>query len=194
MSNPDAEIVGRCLSGDEEAYRILVQRYERPIYSLIHRLVPSSEDVRDLTQETFVKIFRSLDQFDMSRSFSSWVFKIASNQTIDFLRRRRLKTVSMEPNEQTERRPLQIEDDRPRPDENLATTSRREHLESLMRQLAPHYRLVVELRYGQERSYDEIAEILDLPLGTVKARLHRAHHQLRAWLDGAELPDEEALR
>lgn len=191
MTQSDGEIVRRCLAGEEEAFRILIQRHERAVYYLIWRMVRSDEDAKDLTQEVFLKVFRVLEQFDQERNFSSWLFKIASNQTIDFLRRRRLKTVSLghDP-EDEDRPPLDVADVRPRPDEDLAESKRRERLAALIDRLAPHYRIVIELRYEQQLSYDEIRDILGLPLGTVKARLHRAHQQLKAWLTGAEVPRE----
>jgi RNA polymerase sigma-70 factor, ECF subfamily len=188
MTASDAEIVQRCLSGEEEAFRILVQRYERPVYSLIHRMVASDDDARDLTQESFVKVFRSLEQFDPARNFSSWIFKIASNQTIDFLRKRRVQTISIHADPEKDDRPeMQLLDPGMTPSGDYVETRRRERLAELMQKLPPHYRVAIELRYVQERSYDEIAETLDLPLGTVKARLHRAHHQLRSWLEGTDL-------
>ena len=188
MTASDAEIVQRCLSGEEEAFRILVQRYERPVYGLIHRMVASDDDAHDLTQESFVKVFRSLEQFDSARNFSSWIFKIASNQTIDFLRKRRFHTVSIHADpEKEDRREVQLEDPGTGPSGEYAEARRRERISELVQKLPPHYRVAIELRYMQERSYDEIAETLDLPLGTVKARLHRAHHQLRAWLEGTDL-------
>lgn len=187
MSLSDTEVVRRCLAGEEEAFHVLVQKYERPVYYLIHRMVASDEDTVDLTQETFIKVFRALEQFDPDRSFSSWLYKIASNQTIDFLRKRRLRTISIDGDPEVDDRPaLDLVDAGPRPDALLDAGRRREHLAQLVGRLAPHYRIVVELRYQQQRSYEEITEILDLPLGTVKARLHRAHHQLREWMTGPD--------
>lgn len=182
---PDGDLVRRCLDGEEEAYRLLVQRYQRPIYSLVHRMVSSPDDATDLTQETFVKVFRALDQFDPARNFSSWIYKIASNQAIDYLRKRKLRTISIHADPEDNDRPaLDLEDPGPPPDSRLDASLRREHLAGFVERLAPHYKVVVELRYQQQRSYEEITEILELPLGTVKARLHRAHNQLKAWMTG----------
>jgi RNA polymerase sigma-70 factor, ECF subfamily len=185
MTMTDSELVRRCLGGEDEAFRLLVQRYERPVYSLIWRMVANGDDARDLTQETFIKVFRALDQFDLSRNFSFWINKIASNVTIDFLRKRRLRTISIHPDpEDEDRRPIDLVDDRPPPDRLYDAERTRENLDRLVNRLAPHYRLVVQLRHIQQRSYEEISEMLDLPLGTVKARLHRAHNQLRVWMQG----------
>lgn len=179
------------MRGDEEACRLLVQRHERPVYHIIWRMVMNSEDARDLTQETFVKVFRALDQFDQSRTFSYWINKIAANQAIDFLRKRRLRTVSIDVDpELDDRRPPVLRDAAPLPDRQLEHRKMSEYLSHLITRLAPHYRVVVHLRHIQQRSYEEIAEMLDLPLGTVKARLHRAHNQLRAWMRGGDVPEE----
>ena len=187
----DSELVRRCMRGDDDAYRLLVQRHERPVYHIIWRMVANTEDARDLTQETFVKVFRALDQFDQNRTFSYWINKIAANQAIDFLRKRRLRTVSIDVDpDDDERRPPILRDGAPLPDRLLEQHKTREYLGRLVERLAPHYRVVVHLRHHQQRSYEEIAEMLDLPLGTVKARLHRAHHQLRTWMRGENLPEE----
>ena len=192
MSDPsDSDLVRRCLRGDEEAYRLLVQRHERPVYHIIWRMVANSEDARDLTQETFVKAFRALDQFDQNRTFSYWINKIATNLSIDFLRKRRLRTVSIDADpEDDDRRPPTLRDGAPLPDRQLEQRQTGEMLGRLVERLAPHYRVVVHLRHTQQRSYEEIAEMLNLPLGTVKARLHRAHNQLRAWIRGEGVLDE----
>ncbi len=186
----DSELVRRCMAGDEDAFRILVQRHERPVYHIVWRMVSNTEDARDLVQETFVKAFRALDQFDQSRTFSFWINRIATNLAIDFLRKRRLRTVSIEPDPQDEDRlPPILRDGNPLPDRVLEVRRMGETLGRLVDRLAPHYRVVVHLRHAQQRSYEEIAEMLDLPLGTVKARLHRAHNQMRAWMRGEDSDD-----
>jgi RNA polymerase sigma-70 factor (ECF subfamily) len=154
-------------------------------------MVTNTEDARDLVQETFVKAFRALEQFDQARTFSFWINRIATNLSIDFLRKRRLRTVSIDPDPRDEEhRPPVLRDENPLPDRVLEARRIGETLGRLVDRLAPHYRVVVHLRHAQQRSYDEIAELLDLPLGTVKARLHRAHNQMRAWMRGEDGPDE----
>lgn len=192
MSDPsDSDLVRRCLRGDEEGCRLLVRRHERPVYHIVWRMVANTEDARDLTQETFVKAFRALEQFDQSRTFSFWINKIATNLAIDFLRKRRLRTVSIDADpEDDDRRPPVLRDGAPLPDHQMEQKRMGELLGRLVEQLAPHYRIVIHLRHTQQRSYEEIAEMLDLPLGTVKARLHRAHNQLRAWVRGEGVLDE----
>ncbi len=178
-----------CRKGEADAIRQLVEAYERPIYHIIWRSVGNSEDARDLTQETFVRAIRALDQFDPTRPFRNWIFRIASNLAIDHLRRRRIRTVSINVDEDDERgmRAPTLVDPGSRPDEVHEQTWLSEKLAKLVDRLPPEYRMVVHLRHREQLSYEEIAETLDVPLGTVKARLHRAHHRLRAlWI--GEMP------
>ncbi len=147
-------------------------------------MVGNREDARDLAQEVFVRAFRSLHCYDDSRPFSSWIFKITSNLCIDYYRKKRLSTVSIHDTfEDDDRRPrFELVDEQPLPDEAFAGKSRGQHLETLLRSLPTRYRVVVLLRHKADLSYEEIAEELGIPLGTVKARLHRAHRLLRTKL------------
>ena len=181
----DADLVRRCLSGDQRACRDLVRRYERPVYSVLMRVVRRAEDAEDLVQETFVKVFRALDRYDTERPFSAWIFTIASRLAIDHLRRRRVKTVSLEVSEpgSTEERTMDVEDTGLKPDEVTSHAEEEKQAASLIDSLPEHYRIVVLLRHQQDLSYEEIAEALNLPLGTVKARIHRARALLKDRLD-----------
>ena len=187
MALSDEELVGRCLAGEEEAFRMLVERYDRRVYATIHRLVRSEADARDLTQETFLRFFRSLDTFDASRSLSSWLFRIASNQTVDFLRKRRIRTVSIDELGEGEGIPGFLHDEGV--EDAAVREKRRAWLGGLVGRLAPGYQVVLELRHSHGFRTDEIAEVLDVPPATVRSRLHRAHRQLSAWIQGQELPD-----
>lgn len=182
----DAELVRRCLSGEQRACRDLVRRYERPVYSVLMRVVRSAEDAEDLVQETFVRVFRALDRYDPERPFAAWVFTIASRLAIDHLRRRRVKTVSLTVTEpgSTEERELDVEDPGLRPDEVTSHGEEEARAARLIDSLPEHYRIVVLLRHQQDLSYEEIAEALNLPLGTVKARIHRARALLKDRIQG----------
>ncbi|HEY6196577.1 MAG TPA: sigma-70 family RNA polymerase sigma factor [Candidatus Eisenbacteria bacterium] len=182
----DAELVRRCLSGDQRACRDLVRRYERPVYSVLMRVVRSSEDAEDLVQETFVKVFRALDRYDPERPFSAWIFTIASRLAIDHFRRRRVKTVSLNVSEpgSTEERTMDVEDPGLKPDEITSHAEEESATSKLIDGLPEHYRIVVLLRHQQDLSYEEIAEALNLPLGTVKARIHRARALLKDRIQG----------
>jgi RNA polymerase sigma-70 factor (ECF subfamily) len=185
-SGPDGEILRRCLAGDESAYRELVERYQRQVFSLARRMLGNAEDAEDLTQETFVRMFRALDRYDSSRPFPAWLFTIATRLCIDHLRRRRVRPISMVQHDPAadEDYTLEIEDSSLRPDELAAHAEEEDRVRGLIDALPHHYRIVVLLRHQQDLSYEEIAEALHLPLGTVKARIHRARALLKQHLEG----------
>jgi RNA polymerase sigma-70 factor (ECF subfamily) len=186
IENPDAEILRRCLAGDDVAYRQLVERYRRPVYSLAVRMVRQSEDAEDLTQETFIRMFRALDRYDPERPFAAWLFTIASRLCIDHLRRRRIRPISLVQHDPVsdEERTLEIEAGGLGPDEQAVEAEEERRVQELIEGLPPHYRIVVLLRHQQDLSYEEIAQALQLPLGTVKARIHRARALLRHRIEG----------
>ncbi len=181
----DQEVVIKARAGSDAAYRELVRRYERPVFSLIYRMVRNREQAEDLSQETFVKVLNALDSYRPEYKFSSWVFKIANNAAIDYLRRRELDTLSLEgsPHADTpqmvEATALQIGD---RGETALEEVENRElggEIERAIAKLRPEYRTCILLRHVEGRAYEEIAEILNLPLGTVKTYIHRARNELR---------------
>jgi RNA polymerase sigma-70 factor (ECF subfamily) len=182
----DLEAIRRCLAGDENAYRDLIGRYRRQVYSLALRMVRQSEDAEDLTQETFVRMFRALDRYDPTRSFTAWLFTITSRLCIDHLRRRKLAPLPLHHREagSDEEYVIDIEDTEPRPDEVTQRGEEEHRVQRLIDGLPAHYRIVVMLRHQQDLSYDEIAEALGIPLGTVKARIHRARALLAERLKG----------
>ncbi len=186
MDADDQELTRRCLTGDERAYRELVRRYQRQVYSLAMRMVRVREDAEDLTQETFVRMFGALERYDPTRPFTAWLFTIAARLSIDHLRRRRLKTVPLSRREPDgeEERTLEIEDSGPGPEELAERGEEERGAHDLIGSLPEHYRIVVMLRHQQGFSYEEIAEALHLPLGTVKARIHRARALLKERLEG----------
>jgi RNA polymerase sigma-70 factor (ECF subfamily) len=186
VNGDDAETLRRCAEGDERAYREIVERYQRQVYSIALRMVRSAEDAEDLTQEAFVRMFRAIDRYDPTRPFGAWLMTIASRLCIDHLRRRRLKTISIfrqEPGS-TEERQIELEDPGLLPEEVTSHREEEHRAQALIDSLPPHYRIVVMLRHQQDLSYDEIAEALRLPLGTVKARIHRARALLKHRLEG----------
>lgn len=171
----DAQIVRECLEGRQDAYTLLMSRYKRPVFGLIYRTVRQREDAEDLAQETFIKAFRSLPSYDPQYAFSSWLFKIASNLCIDHFRRQRTETVSLD----DEDKPLEIPDGTQNPEEAAVAQSERSVIDAAIGSLPVDYRLVILLRHKEEKSYEEIAQILNLPLGTVKAKVHRARGALK---------------
>lgn len=181
----DQEIVALARAGEEAAYRELIRRYERPLFSLLFRMVRDRELAEDLEQETFVKALNAIESYRPEFKFSSWIFKIANNAAIDHLRRRELDTLSLEGSPQAETpeaieaTALQIGG---RQESPLAEVEARElggQIEAAIAQLRPEYRSCILLRHVEGRAYEEIAEILNLPLGTVKTYIHRARNELR---------------
>jgi RNA polymerase sigma-70 factor (ECF subfamily) len=185
----DQEIVARARTGEEAAYRELVRRYERPVFSLIYRMVRNRELAEDLAQDTFVKVLNALGSYRPEFKFSSWVFKIANNVAIDQLRRRELDTLSLEGSphattpEAIEATTLELGARGESALDEVASRELGSEIERAIARLRPEYRSCILLRHVEDRSYEEIAEILDLPLGTVKTYIHRARHELRAMLE-----------
>lgn len=186
---PDQEIVVHAIRGHEWAYREVVRRYERPVFSLIYRMVRDHELAEDLAQETFVKVFNALASYKPKYKFSSWIFKIANNATIDHLRRKHPDTLSLEgaPHastpEQQEATALQLSSRGESPLDEVEARELGSQIEDAVAQLRPEYRSCILLRHVEDKSYEEIAEILELPLGTVKTYIHRARNELRAILE-----------
>ena len=181
----DQDVVAAARTGDEAAYRELVRRYERPVFSLIYRMVRNRELAEDLSQETFIKVLNALDSYRPEFKFSSWVFKIANNAAIDHLRRRELDTLSLEGSphadtpEKLEATALQIGEKAESALDAVANKELGGEIEQAIAKLRPEYRTCILLRHVEGRAYEEIAEILDLPLGTVKTYIHRARNELR---------------
>lgn len=176
----DAELVAGALRGSQDAYRELVKRFERPVYSLVLRMVQDPAAAEDLAQEVFVKAFRHLDRYDPQWKFSSWLFKIAHNATIDHLRRGMPETVPLEAEEDDKGSLGAILADGASEDP-LAMAERRDLARSLERaisRLRPDYRQAVLMFYAHGASYQDICEVTGLPLGTVKTNLHRARKEL----------------
>jgi RNA polymerase sigma-70 factor (ECF subfamily) len=186
VNTDDTEILKRCLKGDERAYREILDRYRSPIYSLALRMVRQAQDAEDITQETFVRMFRALERYDPTRPFAAWLFTIASRLCIDHLRRRRLKPISLIQRDAStaEEHEIEIEDPGLLPDELAVHSEEETRTRELIDSLPAHYRIVVVLRHQQDLSYEEIAETLHLPLGTVKARIHRARALLKQRIEG----------
>jgi len=183
---PDpTELLRRCLAGDERAYRELIERYQRQVYSLALRMVRQAQDAEDITQETFIRMFRALDRYDPTRPFEAWLFTIASRLSIDHIRRHRVKPISLVRTEpgSDEERVIDPVDPGLGPDVLTSHAEEERRTQELIDSLPPHYRVVVVMRHQQDLSYEEIATALGLPLGTVKARIHRARALLKRQLE-----------
>ena len=181
----DQDVVALARAGSEAGYRELIRRYERPVFSLLYRMVRDRELAEDLAQETFVKALNAIESYRPEFKFSSWIFKIANNAAIDHLRRRELDTLSLEgsPHAETpdavEATALQVGARQESPLDAVEARELGTQIEAAIAQLRPEYRSCILLRHVEGRAYEEIAEILGLPLGTVKTYIHRARNELR---------------
>lgn len=183
---PDEELVAAVLDGDERAFEELVGRYQGRLVNYLYRLVRNLEEAHDLAQEVFLKVYRALDRFDPRYRFSTWLFRVAQNAAIDLLRKRRLKMVSMtlRDDEDGGDRHWEFEGDERTPYQNLRNVERGEAIRRAIDRLPWEYRELIALRHYGELSYDEIAKLKEMPLGTVKNKLFRGRQMLKEKLAG----------
>ena len=176
-------------NGDQKAYAELMSRYKDSIYFMLLKMVNNRDDADDLTIEAFGKAFKNIKQYTPDYAFSTWLFKIATNNCIDFIRKRRKQTFSIDKGIETDdggELNVDIKSSQPDPEENMMKKQKIIMMRDVVERLKPRYRKLVELRYFQERSYEEIAEELNLPLGTVKAQLFRAREFLYQIMKNSE--------
>jgi RNA polymerase sigma-70 factor (ECF subfamily) len=176
----DVELVEQAISGDQKAYAELMERYRDAIYFMLLKMVNNASDAEDLTIEAFGKAFRNIKQYTANFAFSTWLFKIASNNAIDFMRKKKLNNISIDETlRDTDAMPINIRSEQPTPEESLISEQKIVMLRSIVTKLKPRYRKLVELRYFYEYSYEEISDEMGLPIGTVKAQLFRARELLQ---------------
>ncbi|MEQ8329085.1 MAG: sigma-70 family RNA polymerase sigma factor [Longimicrobiales bacterium] len=184
----DRELATLAAKGREPAFRELLSRYERPVFSLIYRMVRDRTLAEDLAQEAFIRAFNAIDSYKTSYKFSNWIFKIANNHTIDHLRKRKLDTVSIDGSphatnaDEVSQTRLVVEAQDETPQQYVENKELGSQIEEAIGELRPEYRTVILLRHVEGYAYDEIADIMDLPLGTVKTYLHRARNELKTSL------------
>jgi RNA polymerase sigma-70 factor, ECF subfamily len=181
----DQEIVALARQGREPAYRELIGRYQRPVFSLIYRLVRDREKSEDLAQETFIKVLNAIDRYDPSYKFSSWIFKIAHNTSLDHLRKKEPQTLSLEGSPHAESAAdqeasvIQALSTEETPEDYAASRELGATLEVAIGKLRPEYRTAIIMCHVEGRPYEEIAETMGVPLGTVKTYIHRARNELK---------------
>ena len=184
----DPEVAQWAQHGHEPAFRELVRRYERPVFSLLYRMVRDRALAEDLAQETFIKVLNGIKSYNPQFKFSSWIFKIANNAAIDHLRKRDLDTLSLDGSphattpEEMSATALQLGDRGESPLQEVEARELGSAIERAIARLRPEYRACILLRHVEGHSYEEIARILELPLGTVKTYIHRARNELRGYL------------
>jgi len=183
----DYELVKAALEGDEKAFARLLNRYKDAIYFMLLKMVNNRSDAEDLTLEAFGKAFKNLHQYSPTYAFSTWLFKIASNNCIDFLRKKKGVNVPIEKDDSENLETVKLKSKELNPEERLIRQQKAILLRNVVRKLKPRYQVLVELRYFREFSYEEIAKELDLPLGTVKAQLFRAREMLFKMIESTEI-------
>jgi RNA polymerase sigma-70 factor (ECF subfamily) len=178
----DVELVKRALDKhDQAAYAELLDRYRESVYFLLMKMVNNKDDAEDLTIEAFGKAFKNIEQYTPNFAFSTWLFRIATNNCIDFIRKKRMVTLSLDrtfTSGDGDEMTMDVRADSADPEESMIRKQKNVLMRSLVEKLKPRYRILIEMRYFQELSYEEIAEKLDLPLGTVKAQLFRSREFL----------------
>ncbi len=189
----DFELVQAALTGDENAFARLLGRYKDAIYFMLLKMVNNKSDAEDLTLEAFGKAFKNLHQYSPNYAFSTWLFKIASNNCIDFLRKRKGVTISIANNNENNDAdsPVKLRSKDPDPEEKLIRKQKAILMRRVVRKLKPRYQTLVEYRYFREMSYEEIASELSLPLGTVKAQLFRAREMLFKLIETTEMGEKD---
>ncbi len=184
----DQDVILYARKGRDSAFRELIRRYERPVFSVIYRMVRNRELAEDLAQETFIKVLNALDRYNPKYKFSSWIFKIAHNATLDHLRKKQPETLSLEGSphaetqDQVDATSFAAVDNAESPEDYTHSKELGSEIEAAIQRLRPEYRAVIVLWHIEGRPYDEIAEIMDLPLGTVKTYIHRGRNELRGML------------
>jgi len=180
----DYNLIEKAIKGDQSSYDRLMKKYYKLVHNLIYRMIYNKEDVEDLTQEAFIKAFNSLEKFDHQFAFSTWLYKIASNNCIDYLRKKKLNTISIDKEFDSEDEDLRFEipDNDYKPDRNILDAERKKILEDAIESLPEKYKTVILLRHQDEMEYEEIAQKLNIPLGTVKAHIFRGRELLNKYL------------
>ena len=175
----DYMLVKKATDGDQKAYAELLARYRDAIYYMLLKMVSNASDAEDLTIEAFGKAFKNLNQYAPNYAFSTWLFKIATNNCIDFIRKKKANHISLDHNDDDhEKATHEVQSSVPDPEEELINQQKVMLMRNVVTKLKPRYRKLIELRYFNELSYEEIADELELPIGTVKAQLFRARELL----------------
>lgn len=181
----DDILIRRAAAKDESAFEQLMLLHRKPVYNICYRMAGNADDALDLSQEVFLKLWRTLEQYQFDAAFSTWLFRLTQNVCIDFLRRKkRQQHVSLTfSNDEDEGKELSVPDPEPLPEERVIFNEKQAAIRAAMNALPVDFREILQLRVVQELPYEQIAQIMDLPVGTVKSRLARARLQLKKRLD-----------
>ncbi len=181
MENKDQPLIESALEGEQAAYRELMNRHKTTIFHIVLKIVRDSEVAADLVQETFMKAFTSLATYRSEYKFSTWLYRIGANCAIDYLRKQRIKTLSLNApaNINEGQAEFDVPDNSHNPEKDLINQQRRYSINEAIDSLPDKYRKVIIYRHKDNKSYEEIAAALDIPIGTVKARIFRARELLK---------------
>jgi len=181
LADDDKILIQNALQGDQSAFRALMERYRLAIFHIVLKIVREKEAANDLVQETFMKAFSSLATYRSEYKFSTWLYRIAANSAIDFLRKQRIKTLSLDssPDGADGTMEIEVPDESYNPERDLEERERRISINEAIDSLPEKYRVVIMYRHKDDKSYEEIAEALSIPIGTVKARIFRARELLK---------------
>ena len=180
----DVKLIKQALKGKQSAYKQLMKKYYGYTKNLVYKMTSNKEDIEDLTQEAFIKAFNSLKNFDSQFAFSTWLYKIATNNCIDYIRKKKLNTYSIDKNIETDDDDYKFEipDSESLPDRNILESERKKVLDDAIEKLPERYKRVIILRHKADLEYEEIAKKLKLPVGTVKAHIFRGRELLNKYL------------
>lgn len=181
MSDTDNILIAGALGGNQDAFKKLMDRHRTAIFHIVLKIVRNREAADDLVQETFMKAFSSLATYRSEYKFSTWIYRIAANASIDYLRKQRIKTLSLDSPPDSIDGPIEIEvaDNSYNPEKDLVEREQRLSINDAIDSLPEKYRVVILYRHKDDKSYEEIAEALSIPIGTVKARIFRARELLK---------------
>lgn len=179
----ESQLIKRARNGDISAFEELIAEYEKKIYNYCFRMTNNREDAEDLAQEVFIKVYRGLKSFKGDSQFSTWIYRIAYNTCVDKFRRKKVRVLSMTPANEEEKE-LDLPDGEPLPEEKVLQAEKKKLIQECIESLKPEYKTVIILRDIQDHTYESIADILGIPLGTVKSHISRARAALREALDG----------
>ncbi len=179
--NIESQLIKRSIDGDMDAFEELVLLYDKQIYNYCFRMTNNAEDAEDLAQEVFIKVYRSLGSFKSESKFSTWIYRIAHNTCIDNHRKKKFRLLSLSPREENDRQ-MKVPDREPLPEDQMVSREKYDLIKECIAELKPDYKSIIILRDIQNYTYQEIADILNIPLGTVKSNISRARALLRETL------------
>ena len=184
MNEQEQDWLNRARAGEQEAFGRLVETYQRPVFALTYRMLGDLSEAEDAAQETFLRAYSRLDQYDPGRKFSTWLFSIANYHCIDRLRKRRVQFVGLDESPVV----YTLESESSRPEAETLAIEQAEEMQALVNQLEPEYRTPLVLRYWNDCSYQEIADVMDISVAAVKSRLFRARKKLAELYEAAQQP------